>query len=112
MWPSLAVAVKIKSGGLILAGRFHQRMHSKHSSFSSIGSPIPVSAGTFGCVLLFFQLMYSWARNPQRQETEPRQQVQVSCEGAATFETIYAGCHGLDGNGSERGPDIVAGQKP
>jgi putative heme-binding domain-containing protein len=108
MWPSLAVAAKIKCGGLILPAEFDQRMHPKHSSFSSTGSWIPVSAGTFGCVLLFFQLMYSQARNPQRQETEPRQQVQAFREGPRTFETICAGCHGLDGKGSERGPDIVS----
>jgi len=33
---------------------------------------------------------------------------QAAASGKQTFETICAGCHGLDGQGGERGPNIVS----
>jgi putative heme-binding domain-containing protein len=83
-------------------------MHPIHSSRSRIGSRISVCAGAFGCGLLFFQLVNSQARSPQHRGSEPPQQAKSSGEGRRTFETICAGCHGLDGKGGERGPDIVS----
>jgi putative heme-binding domain-containing protein len=82
-------------------------MHSNHSPRSRIGSRISISAGAFGCGLLFFQLVNSQARSLQHRQSAPRQQTKSPAEGRRTFETICAGCHGLDGKGGERGPDIV-----
>jgi putative heme-binding domain-containing protein len=39
---------------------------------------------------------------------KPRPQDQSSAAGRTTFESTCSGCHGLDGRGSERGPDISA----
>ncbi|HET8925726.1 MAG TPA: c-type cytochrome [Candidatus Acidoferrum sp.] len=59
-------------------------------------------------VALFLCVWSSQAQFPQPAEKRPRPEKQSSIEGRKAFESTCAGCHGLDGRGGERGPDISA----
>ena len=48
----------------------------------------------------------AWPQNPQ-QSLRPREVKPASTSGKKTFASTCAGCHGLDGRGSERAPNIA-----
>ena len=56
-----------------------------------------------GCVLLGVVKEQSEAKEPEKNQ---RQRLESS--GARIFESRCAGCHGLDGHGTERGPNIAS----
>ena len=47
-----------------------------------------------------------WAHSPPREFTQD--ETPQATEARKTFETVCASCHGLDGRGGERGPDVVS----
>ena len=59
---------------------------------------------------LTFAFALVWGVSPHAQNThrsDPSRQQQSSSPARATFESTCAACHGLDGQGSERGPNIA-----
>jgi cytochrome c oxidase cbb3-type subunit III len=55
---------------------------------------------------------FLWILVSQAQESRPEQdQTQANSSGKRIFSTSCAGCHGLDGRGGERAPNIATSQK-
>jgi putative heme-binding domain-containing protein len=103
----LGAELKKKSGASIGPNRFDSKMNSKNGSLSFSGGRISVSAGALACALLFIHSTNLQAHSPQQRKNKSQPRAQSFNEGQRNFGTICAGCHGLDGRGSERGPDIA-----
>jgi cytochrome c oxidase cbb3-type subunit 3 len=65
----------------------------------------PAKAGALAGAWLLIWAVSPGAPNARQASKEHEQQ--TSPEGQKSFEAVCAGCHGLDGRGGERGPDIV-----
>src|ERR1700749_3101332 len=65
-------------------------------------------------VLMFAVVLFAFSVSvqgtPAAQENPPQNQRPIA-EARQTFENRCAGCHGLDGRGGERAPDIATSQK-
>jgi cytochrome c oxidase cbb3-type subunit III len=62
--------------------------------------------------VLFCSALVLWILASQAQERRPEQdQTQANSSGKRIFSTSCAGCHGLDGRGGERAPNIAASRK-
>ena len=75
-------------------------LHSSHRFFSAAIATLLLAAGAL--------LMPAGAQkgNPTAKKNQPVRSAAV--DGRKMFESVCATCHGLDGRGGERGPDIVA----
>ena len=77
------------------------------ASHSSYLARVTVSLSAIFCVAAIFS-----AANPKSQEQDQRKAAasaapKAVAAGKTIFATTCAGCHGLDGRGGERGPDIA-----
>jgi putative heme-binding domain-containing protein len=80
------------------------RVHHNSRFRSSTAGSSTAALSILAVVPLFVWAVSLAAQNPRQHGKE---QPQTSAEGRKTFESVCAGCHGLDGRGGERGPDIV-----
>jgi cytochrome c oxidase cbb3-type subunit 3 len=67
--------------------------------------------GVIACALLFAANMESQELNSPRRTNGFRRIEQSTVGGQRTFESRCSGCHGLDGRGGERAPDIATSAK-
>lgn len=69
-----------------------------------------------GVAVILFFVFWLTAVTPAQKAASPvrnsRSTDQATAEGRQIFEMRCTGCHGLDGHGGERAPDIVTAQKP
>ena len=83
--------------------RFPVKYNSRFRSL--IAGNFPARVGALAVAVLLIWAVSLGAQNPRLPNR--KQRGQPSPLGQKSFETICAGCHGLDGRGGERGPDIV-----
>lgn len=71
------------------------------------------ASAVFACASLLTGLLAGYAQAPSRTRAHVAAQTNSSApsEGQRIFEDSCAGCHGLDGRGGERGPDICSRQQ-
>jgi cytochrome c oxidase cbb3-type subunit III len=74
------------------------------------------SASNIGAVLVWVGLLTgllvaAYGQAPSRTQNAARTKSQAPAEGRRIFQANCAGCHGLDGRGGERGPDISTRQQ-
>ena len=73
---------------------------------------ISSSRSQSGLVLAAMWAASCFAAAPQTQQQSPRKSAnQASTRGKQTFSSTCATCHGLDGRGAERGPNIAENPK-
>ena len=62
---------------------------------------------TFACTIAL--IVYAWTMHAQTssQQAKPAQSGALAAEASKTFAGTCAGCHGLDGRGGERGPNLA-----
>lgn len=81
-------------------------MNHKSGYLFYLARNTPVALGVLTGAMLLIWVVNLYAQNPRPIENAPPGQ--PFAEGRKLFEGICAGCHGLDGRGGERGPDIAA----
>jgi cytochrome c oxidase cbb3-type subunit 3 len=81
-------------------------MRHRHHFIARKVSRVPVFR--FAFVALFAWTFGSNAQNPQNARDRAAAQNESVSEGRRTFESTCANCHGLDGRGAERGPDLAS----
>jgi putative heme-binding domain-containing protein len=80
-------------------------MRPKRLNSRSVWIPLATLAAC--CALIGLQPQNSLAQEKSSARKDSQTNPQTAASGKQTFETICAGCHGLDGQGAERGPNIV-----
>jgi len=83
-------------------------MNLRVSSSSSSGRCIHGTAATVACAVLSVVGATALAQHASKQKAVPGPQ---AAERRKAFEATCAGCHGLDGRGGERGPNITTRQE-
>ncbi len=79
--------------------------HKKNTHFEIRGVSIWLAAS---CYCLFWATgLSSQQHAPRRSVNAPPSEIQSSAEGRQTFQSRCAACHGLDGRGGERAPNIA-----
>jgi cytochrome c oxidase cbb3-type subunit 3 len=73
-------------------------------------SPLWVMAVLF-CVLVSVSQPDAYSQNAASRNTIAKPSSASASQGRKMFESVCAGCHGLDGRGGERGPDISTRQQ-
>ena len=63
--------------------------------------------GLLTCAVLFAGAMCAQGQKPRGTERGTQGSSQAIAEGRQAFESRCAGCHGLDGRGGERAPDVT-----
>jgi len=86
-------------------------MNSRAYSIPDSHRPHPWVLTIFLCIILWTAAQTAIAQNPQQPKSAPQAPRQSTSEGRQIFESTCAGCHGLDGHGGERGPDISTRQQ-
>src|SRR3984893_19309889 len=71
------------------------------------GARIVASLGLALCALILAQRMASQEQKSPRSTNAGQRLDTSNVEGKQAFESRCAGCHGLDGRGGERAPDIA-----
>jgi cytochrome c oxidase cbb3-type subunit 3 len=77
---------------------------TKHGSSIHCGAR---ALGVIACALLCAANLESQEQNSPRRSSRFRRVEPSTAEGQRTFESRCSGCHGLDGRGGERAPDIA-----
>jgi cytochrome c oxidase cbb3-type subunit III len=75
------------------------------------GARIVASLGLFLCALILAQRIVSQEQKLPRSTNAGQRLDMSNVEGKQAFESRCAGCHGLDGRGGERAPDIASNAK-
>src|ERR1700730_11905292 len=75
------------------------------------GARIVASLGLALCALILAQRMASQEQKSPRSTNAGQRLDTSNVEGKQAFESRCAGCHGLDGRGGERAPDIALNSK-
>jgi putative heme-binding domain-containing protein len=75
------------------------------------GARIVASLGLVLCALILAQRIASQEQKSPRSTDVGQRSDTSNVEGKQAFESRCAGCHGLDGRGGERAPDIAANAK-
>ena len=75
------------------------------------GARIVASLGLALCALILAQRMASQEQKSPRSTNAGQRLDTSNVEGKQAFESQCAGCHGLDGRGGERAPDIASNTK-
>ncbi len=85
----------------------------KSATFSILGNhnrPVWVVIA-LSCSIVLLNGQYAIAQTQPLQKPSPEVERLAVAEGRPIFESMCAACHGLDGRGGERGPDVATRQQ-
>jgi putative heme-binding domain-containing protein len=83
------------------------RVHGRETNDVLQTARLITQRGAWGVVVLICALVASHAQTPARKTEKPKPSNQALASGKRAFESSCASCHGLNGKGGERGPDIA-----
>ena len=85
---------------------------------SSHALDTPIRRISYGLIVMAFLYLFgvthlcsALGQTPAPSNNASKAPQRASGEGRQLFESVCAGCHGLDGRGGERGPDISTRQQ-
>ncbi len=87
-----------------------ERVFMSHGE-NIFGARIVASLGLLLCALILAQRIASQEQKSPRSTNAGQRLNTSNVEGKQVFESRCAGCHGLDGRGGERAPDIASNAK-
>ena len=87
-----------------------ERVFMSHGE-NIFGARIVASLGLLLCALILAQRIASQEQKSPRSTNAGQRLNTSNVEGKRVFESRCAGCHGLDGRGGERAPDIASNAK-
>ena len=82
-------------------------MIGKEDFFTILHRGIRIWAGLFFCAATFSSSIQAQGQRSRRMASPTPPEDQSVGEGRRVFETRCSGCHGLDGRGGERAPDVA-----